>query len=86
MGWGDQIVKLSFKIYDSTTGTIRTTENFGYGDYFKHETRKDILARGWFVGLAGKANNNASEVGLNQITFYTEAPGGDGTKATPMAS
>ncbi|QRV89263.1 hypothetical protein RhiJN_17281 [Ceratobasidium sp. AG-Ba] len=86
LGWGNQVVKLSFKICDFTTGLIRSTETFGVGDYFIHRTRKDILVRGLLVGLAGTANNNANIVGLNQVIFYTEVAPGDGSQATPYAA
>ncbi|QRV92104.1 hypothetical protein RhiJN_20122 [Ceratobasidium sp. AG-Ba] len=72
--WGRQVTRLSFKIFDSKTGLIRTVDELGTGQELAQETRRDILVRGTLAGLAGTAKNGGPFVGLNQVQFYTLTP------------
>ncbi|QRV90520.1 hypothetical protein RhiJN_18538 [Ceratobasidium sp. AG-Ba] len=72
--WGCQVTRLSFTIFDSTTGLTRSVGMLGAGKQLDQESRQDILVRGLLAGLKGISNDKAPLVGLNSVQFYTISP------------
>ncbi|KAG8771088.1 hypothetical protein FRC12_003866 [Ceratobasidium sp. 428] len=71
--WGCQVNRLNFTMYDSQTGLLRHSGLLGTGKELDQETRQDILVRGTLAGFKGIADNQAPQVGLNTVEFYTVA-------------